>query len=170
MIPTLYSVGMQDPINLKYHVQKCGAKRRGIEWQFTFESWVEWWEDNLGFNWVKERGKHRGQYQMARKGDKGPYSPQNAECLKVEDHLADRSKNGVEWRSGSPNGPVVGQLAKIENMLLAGHTVHATATKLGVSSTQIYRRYPQGVRSVMLKRGINRLTVTRYRRPHIIIL
>lgn len=160
---------MTDPINAKYHVQKCGAKRRGIEWRFTFETWVEWWEDNLGYNWVKKRGKHRGQYQMARKGDKGAYSPGNVQCLKTEDHLTtDRSKNGVEWTSGDPNGPVVSQLDEIEKLLLAGLTVHAVATKLGCSSTCIYKRYPRGTLSVMQKRGIKTLTVTRYRRKQII--
>lgn len=161
---------MQDRINLKYHTQKAGAKRRSIDWQFTFESWVQWWEGHLGPDWLKKRGKHNGQYQMARKGDKGPYSPKNTQCLKVEDHYADRAKNNVEWRSGSAIGPVVSQLEKIEGMLLAGHTVHAAATKLGVSSTQIYRRYPQGVRSVMAKRGIRKLTVRRYGSPHTIII
>lgn len=55
-----------------YFSQKNGAKARGIEWQFTFETWVEWWGDDLD-----ERGALRHNLQMQRVADSGPYHPDN---------------------------------------------------------------------------------------------
>ena len=57
-----------------YHKQKYRAKERGIDWEFTFETWVEWWGDD--FNKRGRMGLH-----MARIGDEGPYSPDN--CIKA---------------------------------------------------------------------------------------
>jgi len=62
-------------LSQKYSVQKCHAKNRNIEWQFTLESWLEWWGDN-----IVNRGRKAGQLVMARIGDIGPYHPDN--CIK----------------------------------------------------------------------------------------
>ncbi len=67
-----------------YSSQKGGAKRRGINWYFTLESWLKWWEKNLGPDWFKKRGPGHNQYCMARKGDKGPYAAWNVECKTIE--------------------------------------------------------------------------------------
>jgi len=66
-----------NPQRRAYLGQKYGAKNRGIEFHFTFEEWAKWWENHLGPNWFKMRGTKRGQYVMARKGDKGSYHPNN---------------------------------------------------------------------------------------------
>lgn len=62
-----------------YQQQQRNAKRRGIAWQFTFESWWKLWSDS-GY-WA-QHGRRRGFYCMARLGDVGPYSPAN--CRIVE--------------------------------------------------------------------------------------
>ena len=71
-----------------YYGHKWDAGKRGIEFHFTFEEWVKWWEENLGPDWLKKRGPHTGQYVMARYEDKGPYVAWNVECITVElNHL-----------------------------------------------------------------------------------
>jgi hypothetical protein len=54
----------------------------GIPFQFTFQQWSEWW---LTDNRWSRRGRKAGQLQMARKGDSGPYSPDNVECVTKEE-------------------------------------------------------------------------------------
>lgn len=59
-----------------YNGQKSMAKKRGIAWQFTRESWLAWWGDDYAL-----RGQGRGKLCCARKNDSGPYSPEN--CIKL---------------------------------------------------------------------------------------
>lgn len=56
----------------QYQNQKGSAKHRNIEWQFSYESWIEWWGDD-----IEKRGKGKGKLCMARLGDTGPYHPDN---------------------------------------------------------------------------------------------
>lgn len=58
--------------NGRYHTHKAGAKRRGVEWLFTFDTWWAIWEPH----W-ESRGQGSNDLQMCRYGDKGPYSPDN---------------------------------------------------------------------------------------------
>jgi hypothetical protein len=60
----------------KYNEQKSRANGRKIEWQFTFESWIQWWGDDF-----INRGLGNDQLVMCRKGDLGPYHPDN--CYKA---------------------------------------------------------------------------------------
>jgi hypothetical protein len=53
----------------------------GIPFQFTFERWRDWW---LTDNRWSRRGRKAGQLQMGRKGNSGPYSPDNVECVTKE--------------------------------------------------------------------------------------
>ncbi|MHB8914937.1 MAG: hypothetical protein ACYC4K_03895 [Thiobacillus sp.] len=55
-----------------YHSQKGNAKIRGIEWNFTFDSWVAWWGED-----IDKRGSGRFDLSMQRIADAGPYSPEN---------------------------------------------------------------------------------------------
>lgn len=57
--------------NQYYNAYTC-AKQRGIEWHFTYESWIEWWGDD-----IVKRGPYKGQLVMARNNDIGPYHPDN---------------------------------------------------------------------------------------------
>jgi hypothetical protein len=49
--------------------QRNNARRRGVEWQLTFDEWVAWWGDD-----IELRGTGRDNLQMQRYGDKGPYA------------------------------------------------------------------------------------------------
>lgn len=59
-----------------YNGQKSMARKRGIEWQFTRDTWLEWWGADY-----HQRGQGRGKLCCARKNDTGPYSPDN--CIKL---------------------------------------------------------------------------------------
>lgn len=73
-----------DIIKRKFIEHKYAARRRGIEFHFTFEEWVKWWESNLGPNWITLRGRNAGQYVMARNGDIGNYEFKNVKCVTCE--------------------------------------------------------------------------------------
>ena len=76
-----------------FHHQKSSAKSRGIDFVFTYDEWVVWWQMHLGSRWMMRRVCKRGKYVMARKGDKGPYAPWNVECIKSEDNHARYNKD-----------------------------------------------------------------------------
>jgi len=65
------------------------AKLRNVEFFFSLEEWIKWWEDNLGPDLITKRGNKGHQYVMARNGDKGPYISNNI-------HLATASVNAHE--------------------------------------------------------------------------
>lgn len=63
-----------DPFWQGYRHQKKNAKRRGIEFYFTFEKWKEVWLESG--KW-ELRGRNKGQYVMCRIGDLGAYEEAN---------------------------------------------------------------------------------------------
>jgi hypothetical protein len=80
----------------RYGVQKCGADRRGIEWQFdSFEQWFAWWGED-----IHRRGKGKDDLVMARFGDVGPYHPNNVYKATFGENAAfKRSKETCEKMS-----------------------------------------------------------------------
>lgn len=56
-------------LKAKFASQKNGAKSRGIEWQLTFQEWLDWWGDDIA-----RRGSGHDCLQMQRYGDQGPYA------------------------------------------------------------------------------------------------
>ena len=52
-----------------YLNNRANAKRRGVDFQLTFEEWWTLWKSKYHL-----RGRGRGKYQLCRKGDIGPYS------------------------------------------------------------------------------------------------
>jgi hypothetical protein len=76
-------------VRARYTQQLCQARKRKIDWLFTFESWWKMWEESG--KW-KERGRKAGQYCMARKGDIGPYSVDNVEIVTIEKNSSDGNK------------------------------------------------------------------------------
>lgn len=61
----------------EFRGQQRAAARRGIPFLFSFEEWWAWWQvDN---RWAR-RGVRKDCLVMARKGDRGPYSPENVTC------------------------------------------------------------------------------------------
>lgn len=96
---------IKDPIRSKYNRQILHSKRRGIEFLFTFEEWVRWWECHLGPNWMLLRGNRKNQYVMARKLDQGPYRKDNVDCLTNSQNTRDSNKQNPRGnRNGSFKG------------------------------------------------------------------
>lgn len=75
----------------KAHVQ--AAKQRSIEFLFTIHTWWSWWQ-------VDGRWHHRGigknKLVMARHHDRGPYSPENVECITHSKNIGQ-----IDWSSSS---------------------------------------------------------------------
>ena len=73
-----------------YHTQKCGAKKRGIDFLLSFDEWLKIWEDS---GHLDQRGPSKDQYCMARIGDIGPYAVENVK-------IVTSSENSAEARIG----------------------------------------------------------------------
>lgn len=59
----------------KWFAHRQNAKRRNIDFTFTFEQWLQFWLDSG--HWHERGIKTANNYVMSRIGDKGPYSPDN---------------------------------------------------------------------------------------------
>jgi hypothetical protein len=74
----------------KYKIQFDRARQRGIEWRLTFEEWCEVWRESG--RW-EQRGRHRGQYVMARFGDVGPYERGNIKICPVGENVGESNRD-----------------------------------------------------------------------------
>ncbi len=74
----------------KYWQHKTNARRRGIEWLFTFETWWQLWESSG--KWER-RGDKAGMYCMSRRSDRGAYSPDNCEVKLFEANAVESNEN-----------------------------------------------------------------------------
>lgn len=78
-----------------YWSQKCQAGKRNIPWEFTYETWIEWWGAD-----IKLRGRGKGKLVMARIGDVGPYSVANCKKITFEANISDAQSGRLktaEW-------------------------------------------------------------------------
>lgn len=89
-----------------YQSQKLSASKRNIEWCFTYESWLDWWGDD-----IINRGCRKGQLVMARHNDVGPYHPNNV-------RKATSSENNSESSVRKANSP---DNALVRNMVVCPH-------------------------------------------------
>lgn len=80
----------------RFGTHKSGARRRGIPFLLTFSEWLDIWEES---GHLAVRGRRRGQYAMARYGDKGPYAVGNVRIILAEENAAE-----MEPQYG-PRGP-----------------------------------------------------------------
>ena len=77
-------------LKMSYKYLKSYAKRRvdrngdPIGWEFTFDTWLEVW---IQSGKLDQRGTHEGGYVMARKGDIGPYSPDNVDIITHSENI-----------------------------------------------------------------------------------
>lgn len=86
----------------KYRQQKDDAADRGIAFLLTFDEWLALW---VASGHLHERGKRKGQYQMGRFGDQGPYAVGNVEIVTVEQNRAAQVLTKEHCsRPGSKNG------------------------------------------------------------------
>ena len=95
---------MNAKIKARYTQQLCAARKRNIEWLFTFETWWKMWEESGQWS---NRGRKSGQYCMARKGDTGPYGPDNVDIVLINVNAADANKNKTPWNKGKTLPPEI---------------------------------------------------------------
>jgi hypothetical protein len=69
--------------NAKYHAIHI----RNIDWQFTYDTWVEWWGED-----ITKRGPYKGQLVMARHNDIGPYHPDNVRKATCTENCSEANK------------------------------------------------------------------------------
>jgi hypothetical protein len=74
----------------RYKQQMGSAQKRGIDWQFTFETWYDLWISSGHYN---QMGNKKGQYCMARTNDSGPYSVSNVRITTTEDNHKEAVKH-----------------------------------------------------------------------------
>jgi hypothetical protein len=65
----------------RWQKHRINAKTRGVPFRLTFEEWLKIWEDS---GHLGESGSYRGQYHMARFGDKGAYEVGNVRIITAE--------------------------------------------------------------------------------------
>lgn len=75
----------------QYDNAKWCAKERGIDWKFTYDTWIEWWGEDFAL-----RGCRSNQLVMARNGDTGPYHPDNVHKVTARENHKERMINGGE--------------------------------------------------------------------------
>jgi len=106
-----------------YADQKHHAKERGIDWLLNYELWLEMWLESG--KW-EQRGKRKGEYQMCRYYDTGPYSVVNCYIGTVEENQKDRHK--------IPDG----QTGEIISYWLTGHfTQYQLGEMFGLDQSSI---------------------------------
>jgi hypothetical protein len=148
----------------RFSVAKNDAKRRGIEFLFTFEEWWAWWQQDD--RWSR-RGRGGDKLVMARNGDVGPYAPWNVHCctyaenqaeITRESYVARGTKSAVTRRktnnfnlavrgAGHPNSrSVITPDGEFESGLLA-------AEHYGISGPGLYYRINQGWPGYALRQG-----------------
>jgi len=71
----------------QYGKQRNQAKYRGIEWQFDYETWLEWWGED-----IIKRGRTADSLVMARYDDNGPYSPDNCKKITQSENSKERQR------------------------------------------------------------------------------
>lgn len=69
---------------IMFNTQKQNARRRGIPFEFTYESWIDWWGDD-----IVNRGRGTDKLVMARNNDTGAYSPDNVRKATGSDNVSE---------------------------------------------------------------------------------
>ena len=78
------------PLTTVFSRQKSGAKVRKIQWDLTFDQWLEIWT-NSGMLW--NRGKGVGESMMCRRIEPSPYSVKNVYIGDGKTNQADMYRN-----------------------------------------------------------------------------
>lgn len=82
-----------------FAAHKSNARARDIPFALTFDQWWTLWQESG--QWER-RGWRRGQYVMARQGDRGGYEPGNVSITLAEQNRADRARNYPPKGSKNP--------------------------------------------------------------------
>ena len=99
-----YNFGMK-ALNRKYgkqfNQQRCDARKRNIDFKFTYEEWEKWWGDD-----IKQRGVGPDKLVMARYNDVGPYKIGNIKKITMGQNTRESKgqfvKGNIPWNKGIP--------------------------------------------------------------------
>ena len=119
-----------------YQRQCWDVKKRGIKMLLTFDEWCAWWQGQLGPSWQTLRGCRRGQFVMARNGDKGPYALWNIKCIKAEENHNETSTNGSA-NQGERNGTAVLTNQLVKQVFLAKGTNADVARRFNIAPQRV---------------------------------
>ena len=86
---TAYAWRDANPEMFAYSKHKQDAKKRGVPFFFTFDEWWAVWRDSG--KW-EQRGVRKGQYVMARFGDKGGYETSNVRICTSSENGSERNR------------------------------------------------------------------------------
>ena len=75
-----------DQLLERYREQRSQAKQRGIAWELEYSEWLEIWQQS---GHLEKRGRHKGEFQMCRPRDIGPYASSNVRIDKSETNAAE---------------------------------------------------------------------------------
>lgn len=114
---------MPKSIRQKFTTQRHDAKRRGVIWLLTYEEWLKIWMDSGHWH---ERGCKKGQYVMARYGDKGPYAVDNVRIVLVETNNSEGNHQGNTNAIGNISKGFSGQKHSIETREKIASSMRAT--------------------------------------------
>lgn len=113
----VWNAGTATPYLKEYTGQKKMAHYRNIPFELTYKQWMSIWTKS---GKLQQRGRKRGQYVMARKGDKGAYSKGNVRIIT-------NTENQNEAILGKKRGPM-SAVAK----------ARISAAKLGVKHASLH--------------------------------
>lgn len=71
----------------QYGKQRNRAKDRNIDWHFTYETWLDWWGDD-----ITKRGRKKEDLVMSRINDTGAYAPDNCKKITQSDNSKERQQ------------------------------------------------------------------------------
>lgn len=85
----------------------------------------------MGPNWFKMRGRHRGQYVMARVLDRGDYAPDNVKCITANENQSENRLNGTS-PAGQRHGGALLTDAQAKEIVVSLTPNAVAAAKYGV--------------------------------------
>jgi hypothetical protein len=120
MVPYSQEAALADRTQLPRSVEKAfqdqrqKAKQRGIPFLFTRDEWWAWWQTDG--RW-EQRGRFGHNLCMGRKGDAGPYSPENVYPTTMAENAA-----GFDYEAKAAAGRRGAEVAKAGGR----HALHFT--------------------------------------------
>jgi hypothetical protein len=84
----------------QYNLHKSSAKQRNIPFLISYNEWMELWRAS---GHVDKRGRCRGNYVMARYGDKGSYEAGNVKIITTAENLAEQERSGRKLSTETKN-------------------------------------------------------------------
>jgi hypothetical protein len=117
-----------DDVWQAFRSQYNSAKRRNIEFKFTFEQWWDWWKVD---NRIERRGMGRDALLMARFNDVGPYSADNVFCTTHHDNVSNMGEESRKKHGENLTKSWVGRVCHLTGKREDHPKAQAVVTPLG---------------------------------------